>query len=157
MSRSWILLLPALPLAGACGSPPPRADTAGAAARKVMDEATARYSECVEREAAAVAVEGQAAGAVAQRVMAACRPDRVVLIEKVEAFRAIGYPTETPERRRAVAEASVAAIETTLRQQAVTAIISRQMGMAPAAGATSAPAGSAAGAPAAPAPAPGAR
>ncbi len=157
MIRQLGLIVPALLLAGACGSPPPRQDTAGAAARKVMDEATARYSECVDREAAVVAVEGQAAGAVAQRVMAACRPDRATLIEKVEAFRAIGYPGETPERRRAVAEASVAAIETTLRQQAVAAIISRQMGLASPAGTAGAPADAgASGAPAAPASAPGA-
>ncbi len=135
MIRPALPALAALLALAACDAPPPRKDTAGEAARKVMDEATARYSECVDREAAAAPVEGQAAGAVAQRVMAACRSDRATLVEKVEAFRAIGYPNESPERRKAVAEASVAAIETTLRQQAVTAVITRQMGLSDSAGA----------------------
>lgn len=138
MIRPALPALAVLLALAACDAPPPRKDSAGEAARKVMDEATARYSECVEREAAAAPVEGQAAGAVAQRVMAACRSDRARLVEKVEAFRAIGSPSETPERRKAVAEASVAAIETTLRQQAVTAVITRQMGLSDSAAAPAA-------------------
>jgi hypothetical protein len=128
--RAVALGLAAQSLLAACDAPPPRVDTAGEAARKTMDATTARYSECVDREAAAAPVEGQAAGAVAQRIMAACRADRARLVETVEAFRVIGYPKEDAERRRVVAETSVAAIETTLRQQAVTAVITRQMGIA---------------------------
>jgi hypothetical protein len=123
------LTLVAALLLAACDAPAPRVDTAGEAARKVMDEATARLSECVDREAAAAPVEGRSAGAVAQEVMAACRAERAALVERVQEFRVIGYPKEEAERRRVIAESSVAAIETTLRQQAVTTTITRQMAL----------------------------
>lgn len=133
-------LLLSMLLLAACDAPPPRADTAGEAARKVMDEATARLAECVEREAAAAPVAGRSAGAVAQEVLAACQAERGALVEKVQDFRAIGYPREDAERRRVVAESSVAAIETTLRQQAVTTVITRQMALRSAGGISTAPA-----------------
>lgn len=110
----------------ACSPPAPAADSQGQAARKVMDAASANYSQCVTGHAGAMPVDGDAAGSLALRILKSCRPARDVLVAKVAAFHRIGHPKESQAMAQAVADASVQTADDDLRQQAVVTIVKRQ-------------------------------
>jgi hypothetical protein len=107
-----------------------------------MDLATKLYAECITTATADAAVNNDAAGAIADRVMLVCKDKRKTLMADVIAFHQIGHPKFSIEQSKAVAEASIATIEDELRRETVVSIISRQM------------AGNAAGDPSAAAPLP---
>jgi putative hemolysin len=117
-------LLLALALA-ACDAPPAK-PSEGVAQKAKMDKATTAYANCIAEGARAIAVAGEAAGTLANRVVLACKPLRQTLMADVIAFHQIGHPKFTIDQSKAVAEASVATIEDELRRQTVVTIVQRQ-------------------------------
>ncbi|WP_439532672.1 hypothetical protein [Polymorphobacter sp.] len=103
-----------------------RPETEGSAARTEMDAATKVYAECVSSQAETMPVADEAAGTLALNAMAVCKGSRDVLVEKVAAFNAIGYPERTPQQLDTVAEASVKLLDDEARQAAVVTIVRRQ-------------------------------
>jgi len=121
-----------LALAG-CGNPPPRVDVPGQAARAAMDKAAAVYAECVDKAANALDLAPLKSGDLqavpaATQIIKGCADARAALIAKVYDVRRIGYPKEDPAVSQSVAEQSVDVVNGDLRERAVTAIISRQVG-----------------------------
>jgi hypothetical protein len=116
----------------ACDAPAPRVDSAGEAARAAMEAATAAYAGCIETGAETIPVDDDAAGALAIRTTAACKPQRAALAQTVVAFNKLGYPNRTPNQLDAVAEASVNVLEKEARNAAVVTIVKRQTATAPA-------------------------
>ena len=117
----------------ACGNPPPRADVPGQDARAAMDKAAAVYAECVDSAANSIDMTqfksgDMQAGTAASQIIKGCADARTALIAKVYDVRRIGYPKEEPRVSQSVAEQSVDAIEGELRERAVVAIVSRQVG-----------------------------
>ncbi|MGL4542805.1 MAG: hypothetical protein ACRCUI_09880 [Polymorphobacter sp.] len=118
-----------------CGNPPPRADVPGQDARAAMDKAAADYAGCVEAAANTIDIAQMRsgdvqAGTAATRIIKGCAEARTALIAKVLDVRRIGYAKEDPATSQSVAEQSVDAIEGELRERAVVAIVSRQVGNA---------------------------
>jgi hypothetical protein len=117
----------------ACGNPPPRADVPGQDARAAMDKAAAVYAECVDSAANSIDMTqfksgDMQAGTAASQIIKGCADARTALIAKVYDVRRIGYPKEEERVSQSVAEQSVDAIEGELRERAVVAIVSRQVG-----------------------------
>ena len=117
----------------ACGKPPPRADVPGQDARAAMDKAAAVYAECVDSAANSIDMTqfksgDMQAGTAASQIIKGCADARTALIAKVYDVRRIGYPKEEERVSQSVAEQSVDAIEGELRERAVVAIVSRQVG-----------------------------
>jgi hypothetical protein len=141
-----LLVISALALTtalAACGNPPPRADVPGQDARAAMDKAAAVYAECVDTAANSIDLAqfksgDLQAGPAATAIIKGCADARTALIAKVLDVRRIGYPKEDPATSQSVAEQSVDAVELELRERAVLAIVSRQVGT-PAAPAAKAP------------------
>ena len=113
-------------LVAACSPAAPPKPSEGAAQQAKMDAATAAYSACIADGAKAVDVAGDAAGSIANRVVAACKDQRGALMADVIAFHQIGHPKFSIDQSKAVAEASIATIEDELRRQTVVAIVTRQ-------------------------------
>lgn len=127
----------------ACGNPPPRADVPGQDARAAMDKAAADYAECVDKAANALDIAplksgDLQAGPAATQIIKSCADARAALITKVYDVRRIGYPKEDPAVSQSVAEQSVDVVNGDLRERAVLAIVSRQVGSTDAAGAPTA-------------------
>lgn len=120
------LTIAALLVLAACDAPVPRVDSAGEAARAAMDAATKAYAGCIDTGAKTMPVTTEAAGGLAIRATAACKPQRAALVEKVAAFNRIGYPNRTPNQLDTVAEASVRLLENEARNAAVITIVKRQ-------------------------------
>ena len=122
----------AIALAG-CGKPAPRVEPEGQLARAAMDKATADYDACVAQAANSIDLAqfksgDLQAGTAASQIIKGCAAARTALIAKVYDVRRIGYPKEEPRVSQSVAEQSVDAIEGELRDRAVIAIVSRQVG-----------------------------
>ncbi len=111
----------------ACGEPTPRAPVVGQEARAAVDAATAAYSDCITTSVKRLAVPTIQASDAADAAFKACEPVRAALVAKVFAFRRIGMPAEPLISARSVAEASVSAIETDLRGEAVVTAVSTQV------------------------------
>ena len=119
-------LLPVLLLVAACSPSAPPKPTEGAAQQAKMEKATKNYAQCISDGAASIAVAGDPAGSIGDRVVIACKPLRNTLMADVIAFHQIGHPKFSIAQSKAVAEASVATIEDELRQQTVLTIFRRQ-------------------------------
>jgi len=119
------LLLAALAIAACSPSAPPK-PTEGAAQQTRMDVSTTAYACCISNGAKTIAVAGEAAGTLGDRVVTACKPLRQTLMADIIAFNQIGHPKYSIDQSKAVAEASVATAEDELRQQAVVTIVQRQ-------------------------------
>jgi hypothetical protein len=117
----------ALLLAG-CSPAAPDKPTEGAAQKARMDLATKAYADCITAMTAEAAVDVDAAGTIANRVVLACKDKRNALLADVIAFHQIGHPKFSIDQSKAVAEASIATIEDELRRETVVTIISRQTG-----------------------------
>jgi hypothetical protein len=115
----------ALLLAGCSPAAPPKASE-GAAQKAKMDLATKVYADCISAMTAEAAVDVDAAGTIANRVVLACKDKRNALLADVIAFHQIGHPKFSIDQSKAVAEASIATIEDELRRETVVTIISRQ-------------------------------
>ena len=132
--KSATLLAVALVVALAgCGNPPKREEPQGQQARAAMDKATADYADCVDKAANSIDLAqfksgDMQAGTAASQIIKGCAAVRTALIAKVYDVRRIGYPKEEPRVSQSVAEQSVDAIEGELRERAVIAIVSRQVG-----------------------------
>ena len=120
-----LLFMPAVLLAACSPAAPPK-PTEGAAQQTKMEAGTKAYAECIAKGATTVAVAGDAAGEIANRVVTACKEKRNTLMADVIAFHQIGHPKFSIDQSRAVAEASIATIEDDLRQQTVVTIVQRQ-------------------------------
>ncbi len=118
---SYALALLAL---GACDvSPPPRPSVAGIEGRRRVDAATKTWSDCLDMTVKAAATPLIQAADAAETAFKTCAPKRDALVAEVGRFRRLGEPKESATNNAAVAEASVAAIETDLRSQTeVTAV-----------------------------------
>ncbi len=121
--------LVALLAVAACSQPAVK-PTEGAAQQAKMDAATKVYADCISAGVKTADVAGDAAGSIANRVVVACKDKRNVLMADVIAFHQIGHPKFRIDQSKAVAEASVATIEDTLRSDTVVAIVQRQTGTA---------------------------
>jgi hypothetical protein len=100
-----------------------------------MDKAAAVYAECVDSAATSIDLAqfksgDLQAGTAASQIIKGCVDARTALIAKVYDVRRIGYPKEEARVSQSVAEQSVDAIEGELRERAVVAIVSRQVGSA---------------------------
>ena len=126
MMRLLPVLLPVLLLVAACSPSAPPKPTEGAAQQAKMEKATKNYAQCISDGAASIAVAGDPAGSIGDRVVIACKPLRNTLMADVIAFHQIGHPKFSIAQSKAVAEASVATIEDELRQQTVLTIFRRQ-------------------------------
>ena len=113
----------ALVALAACDAAPPRPTVAGVEGRARVDAATKVWSDCVTTTTQTLAVSTTQAADAADGGFKACAPKRAALVAEVSRFRRLGTPNETATNNAAVAEASVAAIETDLRAQTeVTAV-----------------------------------
>ena len=107
----------------ACDSPPPRPSVAGVEGRAKVDAATKAWSDCLVATAKKLATPETQAADAADGAFKQCAPDRAALVAEVGRFRRLAKPNESAQDNAAVAEASVAAIETDLRSQTeVTAV-----------------------------------
>lgn len=111
----------------ACGDPPARPPAVGQQARAAVDTATVAYSDCVTAAVKRRALPTAQASDAADAAFNDCAPVRATLVAKVLAFRRIGMPSEPMASAQSVAEASVAAVETDLRSDAVTTAITTQV------------------------------
>jgi hypothetical protein len=123
MTRAWPLS--ALMLVACSPAAPPK-PSEGMAQQAKMDAGTKAYANCIAEGARTVDVTGDAAGAIANRVVVACKDRRNTLMADVIAFHQIGHPKFSIDQSKAVAEASIATIEDDLRQQSVVTIVQRQ-------------------------------
>ncbi len=120
MRASCVLALLAL---AACDAAPPRPSVAGVEGRRKVDAATKVWSDCLDTTVKAQATPETQAADAAATAFKTCAPKRAALVAEVSRFRRLGEPNETATNNAAVAEASVAAIETDLRSQTeVTAV-----------------------------------
>ncbi len=110
----------------ACEAPAPRIDSVGEAARTAMDAASKAYAGCIDSGASTMPVADEAAGGIAIRATAACKPQRAALVDAVAAFNKIGFPSRAQNQIDAVAEASVKVLEDEARNAAVITIVKRQ-------------------------------
>jgi hypothetical protein len=110
----------------ACSPPPPRPDTEGQAQRKVVDAATNAYAACIKKASTSVDANSDVAGNLAYGAMKACTAERKTLVAEVAKFQHINHPQQKPDYVQAVAQASVEAADSDLRQQAVVDIVARQ-------------------------------
>ena len=116
-------LLALLALAACDAAPPPRPPVAGVEGRKRVDAATAAWSTCLDATAKKLATPETQAADAAEVAFKACAPQRAALVEEIKRFHRLGAPNETAAYNAAVAEASVAGIETDLRSSTeVTAV-----------------------------------
>lgn len=99
----------------------------GAAQKAVMDASTKAYADCITDTIDKTDVNNDAAGAVANRIMLACKEKRNRLLADVIVFHQIGHPKFTIDQSKAVAEASIATIEDELRRQTIVTIVSLQI------------------------------
>ncbi len=121
MIRPAVLL--ALLALAACDATPPRPSVAGVEGRKKVDAATKAWSDCLDTTVKKLATPSTQAADAADGAFKACAPQRAALVAEVSKFRRLGEPNESATNNAAVAEASVAAIETDLRSQTeVTAV-----------------------------------
>jgi hypothetical protein len=117
-----------VPLAvAACGDPPPRAPVPGPEAQKAVDAATVAYAACIEKGAAAAPIGSSTPGNVVSDVVAACRPQRDALAEKIKVLQRLGHPNQSEAQIAVVAEASIKLFEPDLREKAVVALIRREL------------------------------
>ena len=121
-----ILALTSLLVLAACNAPKPPSDTEGQAAKKVVDASTTAYANCISEGAKTIDVSGEAAGTLGDRVVLACKPQRNKLMADIIVFHQIGHPKDSIAQSKAVAEASVATAEDTLRTNSVVTIVTRQ-------------------------------
>lgn len=120
MTRVALLALLAL---AACDAAPPRPSVAGVEGRRRVDAATKAWSDCLDTTAKKLATPETQAADAADGAFKTCAPKRAALVAEVGRFRRLAKPNESPQDNAAVAEASVAAIETDLRSQTeVTAV-----------------------------------
>ena len=116
-------LLPLIALAACDAKPPPRPTEAGVEGRRKVDAATKSWSDCVDATAKKLATPETQAADAADGAFKTCLPQRAALVAEVGRFRRLAKPDESAQDNAAVAEASVAAIETDLRSQTeVTAV-----------------------------------
>jgi len=121
LTRPAILL--ALLALAACDAAPPRPSVAGVEGRKRVDAATKAWSDCLDTTVKKLATPTTQAADAADGAFRTCAPLRAALVAEVGRFHRLGAPTESAAYNAAVAEASVAAIETDLRSQTeVTAV-----------------------------------
>lgn len=110
-------------LAACDAAPPPRPSVAGVEGRAKVDAATKAWSDCLDATTKQLATPLTQAADAADAAFKTCTPKRAALVAEVSRFRRLGEPKETAINNAAVAEASVAAIETDLRSQTeVTAV-----------------------------------
>ena len=114
----------------ACSPEAPKASE-GESQKSVMDASTKAYSDCIIDASDRTDAFNDAAGSVANRVLASCKPQRNRLMADVIVFHQIGHPKFSIDQSKAVAEASIATIEDELRRQAVVTIVSRQIAATP--------------------------
>ncbi len=108
-------LIALLALAACDAAPPPRPSVAGVEGRKKVDAATKAWSDCLDTTVKKLATPTIQAADAADNAFKACAPQRAALVAEVSRFRRLGKPDESATNNAAVAEASVAAIETDLR------------------------------------------
>lgn len=121
-----LALLAALALA-ACDTPAPRGPVEGQVARDKVDAATKVYADCIDTTTKRLATPLVQAADAASAAFRQCATSRAALIAEVAHFRRLGTPNESADNNAAVAEASVAVIDTDLRAQAVVTAVSTKL------------------------------
>jgi hypothetical protein len=117
-----------VPLAlAACGDPPPRPPVPGPEAQKAVDAATVAYADCIEKGTAAAPIGSSTPGNVVSGVVAACRPQRDALADKIKVLQRLGHPNQSEAQVEVIADASIKLFEPDLREKAVVALIRREL------------------------------
>lgn len=117
----------ALLAVAACDAPAPRGPVVGQVARDKVDAATAAWSTCIDTTTKKLATPTTEAADAADAAFKQCAPVRAALVAEVSRFRRLGTPAESAANNATVAEASVTAIETDLRSQAVVTAVSTKL------------------------------